>query len=40
VNKTAASTAQLAKCISLHSYSHTTASSQLRENKQKLNSFI
>jgi len=37
VNKTAASAAQLAKCILLHAYSRTTASSQqLRENKQKL----
>jgi len=36
VNKTAASAAQLAKCILLHAYSHTTASSQLHENKQKL----
>jgi len=36
VNKTAASTAQLAKCILLHVQSCTTASSQLRENKQKL----
>jgi len=36
VNKVAANTAQLAKCILLHSYSRTTASSQLRENKQKL----
>jgi len=34
MNKTAASDAQLAKCILLHSYSCTTASSQLRENKQ------
>jgi len=36
VNKTAASAAQLAKCILLHAYSSTTASSQLRDNKQKL----
>jgi len=36
VSKTAASAAQLAKCILLHAYSHTTASSQLRENKLKL----
>jgi len=43
VNKTAASAAfifasaaQLAKCILLHAYSRTTASFQLRENKQKL----
>jgi len=35
VNKTAASTAQLAKCILLHAYSRTTASSQLCENKKK-----
>jgi len=27
VNKTAASTAQLAKCISLHAFTHTIASS-------------
>jgi len=31
-----ASAAQLAKCILLYTYSHITASSQLRENKQKL----
>jgi len=37
LNKTAAaSAAQLEICILLHAYSHTTASSQLRENKQKL----
>jgi len=36
VNKTAASAAQLAKCILLHASARTTASSQLRENKQKL----
>jgi len=36
VNKSAANAAQLAKCILLHAYSRTTASSQLRENKQKL----
>jgi len=36
VNKTAASAAQLAECILLYAYSRTTASSQLRENKQKL----
>jgi len=36
VNKAAASAAQSAKCILLHAYSRTTASSQLRENKQKL----
>jgi len=36
VNKTAASAAQLAKCILLHAYSRKTASFQLRENKQKL----
>jgi len=34
VNKTAASAAQLAKCILLHTYSRTTTSSQLCENKQ------
>jgi len=32
----AASAAQLAKCNLLHTYSRTTASFQLRENKQKL----
>jgi len=36
VNKTAASTAQLAKYILLHAYLGATAISQLRENKQKL----
>jgi len=36
VNKTVASAAPLAKCILLHTYLRTTASSQLRENKQKL----
>jgi len=36
VNKTTASAVQLEKCILLHAYSRTTASSQLRENKQKL----
>jgi len=36
VNKTAVSAAQSAKCILLHAYSRTTASFQLRENKQKL----
>jgi len=37
VNKTAASAAQLlSKCILLHAYSRTTASSQLSKNKQKL----
>jgi len=36
VNKTASSASQLTKCILLHAYSGTTASSQLRENKQKL----
>jgi len=40
MNKTAASAAQLAKCILLHGYSRTTASSQLRENKQILNSLF
>jgi len=40
MNNTAASAAQLqvAKCILLHTYSRTIASSQLRENKQILNS--
>jgi len=36
VNKTAANAAQLAKRILFHAYSRTTASFQLRENKQKL----
>jgi len=36
VNKTAAGAAQFAKCILLHTYSRTNASSQLREKKQKL----
>jgi len=36
VNKTATSTAQLAKCILLHVYSHRTDSSQLHKNKQNL----
>jgi len=33
VNKTAASAVKLAKCILLHTYSRTTANSQLCENK-------
>jgi len=36
VNKTAATATQSAKCILLHTYSCTTASSQLLKNKQKL----
>jgi len=40
VNKTAASATQLAKRILLHAYSRTAASFQLRENKQKLHSFL
>jgi len=36
VNKTAASAAQLAKCILLHTYSSATAASMLRHHKQKL----
>jgi len=40
VNKTAASAAQLAKCILLYAYSRTTASSQMCENKQKDNSLF
>jgi len=36
VNKTAESATQLAKCILLHAFSRTTASFQLRNNKQKL----
>jgi len=34
MNKPAASAAQLAKCILLHTYSRITASFQLRENKK------
>jgi len=40
VNKTAASATQLAKCILLHAYLYSTASSQLREHKQILNSLF
>jgi len=40
MNKTAASAAQLAKCIFLHAYSRTTVISQLREKKQKLHSLF
>jgi len=40
VNNTAASAVQLAKCILLHAYSRTTASSQLRENKKKFYSLF
>jgi len=40
MNKTSASAAQLAKCILLHAYSRTTASSQLLENKHKLHSLF
>jgi len=40
VNKIAASAAQLTKCILLHAYSRTTASSQPRENGQILNSWF
>jgi len=40
MNKTAATDEQLAKCILLHAFSRTTASSQLRENKQKFHSFF
>jgi len=36
VIKTAVNATQFAKCILLHAYSHTTASSQLGENKQEL----
>jgi len=36
VHKTTASAAQFAKCILLHAYSRTTATSQLRKHKQKL----
>jgi len=40
MNKTAASAAQFVKCILLHAYTRTTASSQPRENKQKLYSLF
>jgi len=40
MNKAAASAVQFANCILLHAYSRTTASSQLRENKQKLNTLF
>jgi len=40
MNKTAASAAQLTKCILLHAYSRTTSSSQLRENKQLIADLI
>jgi len=40
VNKTAASAEQLAKCNLLHASARTTASSQLRENKQKLHAYL
>jgi len=40
MNKTALSAAQLAKYILRHAYSRTTASSQLRENKQKRHSLF
>jgi len=40
VNKIAASAAPLAKCILLHTYSRTTASSQMRDNKQKIIAYL
>jgi len=40
MNKTTANAAQLAKCILLHTYSRTTAGSQLREKKQKIHSLF
>jgi len=40
MNKTSASDVQLAKCILLHAYSRTTASSQLCEHKQILHSLF
>jgi len=40
MNKTVASATHLAKCSLLHAYSHTTASSQSCENKQKLHSLF
>jgi len=40
VNKTAASAAQLAKCILLHASARTATSSQLRENRQILTSWF
>jgi len=36
MNQIAENAAQLVKCILLHAYSHTSASSQLSENQQKL----
>jgi len=39
VNKTAARAAQLTKCILLHAYSRTTASFQLRKDKQAKTSY-
>jgi len=39
MNKIAASAVELSKCILFHAYSCTTASFQLRENKQKLHRF-
>jgi len=40
MNKTAASAAQLAKCILLPTYSRTTASSQLHENKHFILAYL
>jgi len=40
MNKTAASAAQLAKCILFHAHSRTIASSLLRKHKQKLHSLF
>jgi len=40
MNIIVASAAQLAKCILLHTYSRTTASFHLRENKQTLHSLF
>jgi len=40
MNKTAASVAQLTKCILLHAYSRTTFSSQLRENKKNFIAYL
>jgi len=40
MNKTEASAAQSANCILLHASSRTTASFQLREDKQKLYSLF
>jgi len=40
MNKTAASAAQLAKCILLHAYSRKIASFQLRENNKNFKAYL